>query len=169
MTFSSLRGRLVALTLGLLLLGVLVWLRWYLAKPVMFDGKVLRWGGDASGGAPYIIERGADQKPVGLEGELAEYLAGRLGVPSQFVQKDWDMLPQDLARGDLDVILNGYEWSPERERKMASTIPYYVYRLQLIVAPTSPIHDWDELRRARSGQTLKVGVLSDSAAHRYLE
>ena len=153
--------------------GVVVGLTaWWLARrftPPTFDGQVLRWGGDASGGAPYIIERGPDWPPGGVEGELAEYLAAQLGVSARFVQKDWDMLPSDLGRGDIDVVLNGYEWSPDRERKMASTIPYYVYRLQLIVAPGSAIHDWNDLRRARSGRELKVGVLSDSAAHRYLE
>src|SRR6185437_5103403 len=35
--------------------------------------------------------------------------------------------------------------------------------------PGSTLHDWDDLRRERSGRQLKVGVLSDSAAHRYLE
>jgi len=48
---------------------------------------------------------------------------------------------------------------------MASSIPYYAYRLQLIVRKDSPIRKWDDLRR----QGLKVGVLKDSAAHRYLE
>ncbi|MGH7226886.1 MAG: ABC transporter permease subunit, partial [Gemmataceae bacterium] len=148
---------------------LLVALTWRRLAPPSFDGQVLRWGGDASGGAPYIIERGANSPPSGFEGELAEHLAAQLGVSARFVQKDWDMLPSDLGRGDIDVVLNGYEWSPDRERKMASTIPYYVYRLQLIVAPGSAIHDWDDLHRARSGRQLKVGVLSDSAAHRYLE
>ena len=164
------RRRFAVLCFGALvaagLLSVLLWRR---LAPPSFDGQVLRWGGDASGGAPYIIERGPDWPPRGFEGELAEYLAGQLGVAARFVQKDWDMLPSDLGRGDIDVVLNGYEWSPDRERKMASTIPYYVYRLQIIVAPGSPIHDWDDLRRGRSGRQLKVGVLSDSAAHRYLE
>jgi polar amino acid transport system substrate-binding protein len=150
------RGRAAMLWLGAIvvagLLGSLLWRR---LSPPSFDGQVLRWGGDASGGAPYIIERGPDWPPSGFEGELAEYLARQLGVSARFVQKDWDMLPSDLARGDIDVILNGYEWSPDRERKMASTIPYYVYRLQLIVAPDSPISDWDDLRRARSGRYLE--------------
>jgi polar amino acid transport system substrate-binding protein len=165
------RRRFAVLCFGVLVLAGLLTalLLWRQLTPPSFDGQVLRWGGDASGGAPYIIERGADRPPGGFEGELAEYLAGQLGVPAHFVQKDWDMLPSDLARGDIDVVLNGYEWSPDRERKMASTIPYYVYRLQLIVAPGSAIHDWDDLRRARSGRQLKVGVLSDSAAHRYVE
>jgi polar amino acid transport system substrate-binding protein len=170
MKFAIPSGRFVTLFAGAILVaGLLSFFLWRRLAPPAFDGDVLRWGGDASGGAPYIIERGHDWPPVGLEGELATLLADRLDVTAQFVQKDWDMLPQDLARGDIDVILNGYEWTPDRERKLASTIPYYVYRLQLIVAPGSPIRDWDDLRHSRSGKRLKVGVLSDSAAHRYLE
>ena len=156
------------MSLGLIAAGLLAALCWRRYVPPSFDGQVLRWGGDASGGAPYLIDRGR-QPITGFEADLAENLAQQLGVSSQFVQKYWDMLPQDLERGDIDMILNGYEWTPQRERAMASTVPYYVYRLQLLVAPDSPIHDWADLRRARSGRRLKVGVLSDSAAHRYVE
>jgi polar amino acid transport system substrate-binding protein len=169
MKFTFPRGRWMALGLGVIAAGLLGSLAWRRPAPPTFDGQVLRWGGDASGGAPYIIERGPGQSPTGFEAELAEQLAERLGVSARFVQKEWDMLPQDLARGDIDVVLNGYEWSPDCQRKMASSIPYYVYRLRLIVAPGSPIRDWDDLRRDRSGKRLQVGVLRDSAAHRYVE
>ncbi len=169
------RRRILTLTLGLIAAsvlvatGVVVAICWRPFRPASFTGPVLRWGGDASGGAPYLIDRGPGQPVGGFEAELAHHLAQQLGVSSRFVQKYWDMLPQDLTRGDIDMILNGYEWTPQRERAMASTIPYYVYRLQLLVAPASPIRDWADLRRARSGKRLKVGVLSDSAAHRYVE
>ena len=163
------RRRLLILSLGLLAVVVLVAICWLRFTPASFDGRELRWGGDSSGGAPYLIERGASRPIAGFEGEFAEYLSQKLGVSSRFVKRYWEMLPQDLERGDIDMILNGYEWTPQRERAMASTIPYYVYRLQLLVAPASPIHDWDDLRRDRSGKRLKVGVLIDSAAHRYVK
>jgi polar amino acid transport system substrate-binding protein len=177
MKFALPRGRAAMLWLGAIagvlgvivaaaLLSSLVWRRY---APPSYDGRVLRWGGDATGGAPYLIDRGPGQPITGFEADLARHLAQQLGVSSHFVQKYWDMLPQDLARGDIDMILNGYEWTPQREREMASTFPYYVYRLQLLVASGSPIHDWADLRRDRSGKRLKVGVLSDSAAHRYVE
>ncbi len=168
MPFPFVRRRFVVLTLAVFAAALLALICWRRPPPPAYDGRLLRWGGDASGGAPYIIEQRSNEPPVGFEGDLAEYLASRLGVPPRFVQKDWDMLPPHLARGDVDVILNGYEWSPDRERKMASTIPYYVYRLQLIVAAGSPTGGWDDLRRTRSGRQLKVGVLSDSAAHHHL-
>jgi polar amino acid transport system substrate-binding protein len=146
-----------------------VLLAWGRLGPPTFAGDTLRWGGDATGGAPYLIDQGSDRQPAGFEAELARHLAARLGLHSRFVQRDWAQLPQDLGRGDIDVILNGYEWSPDREQVMASTVPYYVYRLQLLVREDSPVRGWEDLRRARSGRRLKVGVLSDSAAHRYLE
>jgi polar amino acid transport system substrate-binding protein len=162
------RRRYLALALGMLAVGLLVGIVWRRSPPPSFDGQVLRWGGDASGGAPYLIERPGESNS-GFEAELARLLAQRLWVSPRFVQKYWDMLPQDLERGDIDMILNGYEWTPQRERAMASTVPYYVYRLQLLVAPSSPIRDWDDLRRTNSGKRRKVGVLSDSAAHKYVE
>jgi polar amino acid transport system substrate-binding protein len=138
------------------------------AKPVR--GDELRWGGDASGGAPYIIEGEGKSAPTGFEAELAEYLAGKLGLRPKFVPRSWEMLPQDLDRGsDIDVILNGYEWWPERERTMASTIPYYVCKIQLVVRPGSPVRDWADLHRGRSGKQLRVGVLSESSSHRYVK
>ncbi|HEY7428425.1 MAG TPA: ABC transporter substrate-binding protein/permease [Gemmataceae bacterium] len=170
MKFMLPRGRSAMVWLGgIVVVGLLILL---IARPramPSFDGRFLRWGGDASGGAPYLIDRGPGIPLSGFEAELADYLAGQLGVSPRFVQKYWDMLPQDLGRGDIDVILNGYEWTPRREREMASTIPYYVYRLQLLVAPGSPIRDWPDLRRARSGKRLKIGVLIDSAAQHYVE
>ena len=45
----------------------------------------LRWGGDASGGGPYIYQ-GPDNQLTGFEFELAEYLADELGVRSRVRQ-----------------------------------------------------------------------------------
>jgi ABC-type amino acid transport substrate-binding protein len=50
----------------------------------------LRWGGDASGGGPYIYY-GPDNKLVGFEFELADYLAKQLGVSSEYVNWEWEM------------------------------------------------------------------------------
>lgn len=127
-----------------------------------------RWGGDASGGEPYLIER-PGQQPGGFEGELAEYLAAKLELAPHFVQRSWPQMPQDLARRDIDVILNGYEWFPSREEVMASSIPYFAYRLRLVVRRDSPLRDWNDLRRRPDRPKIRIGVLRDSAAQRYLE
>lgn len=129
----------------------------------------LRWGGDASGGGPYIYE-GDENRLTGFEFDLAAYLAKQLGVQPQFVQWEWEMLPHILERGTVDVVLNGYEWSEERERAMASTIPYYIYKLQLLTrSDDASIKDWDDLRAKPGEKRKQVGVLQGSAAQRYME
>jgi polar amino acid transport system substrate-binding protein len=116
-----------------------------------------------SGGEPYIIENLQGGEPGGFEGELAVYLGQQLGLPSRFCNLDWASMPGDLKRHDIDVILNGYEWSPARGATLNATIPYYIYRIRLIVRKDSPIRDWSDLQPG-----MRVGVLKDSAAERYL-
>lgn len=126
----------------------------------------LRWGGDKNGGAPYIYED-ADGKLVGFEVELAEYLAAELGRTAQFVQNQWDNLPLSLARGEHDIVLNGYEFSADRHAETPTTVPYYVYSLRLIV-PTGDdaIGSWAGLGAQKAPPT--VGVLQGTASERYL-
>jgi polar amino acid transport system substrate-binding protein len=129
----------------------------------------LRWGGDDQGGGPYIYED-KDRKVTGFEFELAEYLAKELGVRSELVTSEWEMLPQKLDRGGIDVVLNGYEWSKEREQSWSSTIPYYIYNLQLMARKDdASIHSWDDLRAAQGQPRKRIGVLRDSAAERYVD
>src|SRR4051812_21270389 len=130
---------------------------------------VLRWGGDDSGGGPYIFED-KDNKLTGFEVDLAQYLAGELGVRSEFVNSEWEMLPQKLDRGGIDVVLNGYEWSKEREQSWSSTIPYYIYKLQLMARNDDPtIRSWEDLRAPQGQASKRVGALRDSAAERYVD
>ena len=128
----------------------------------------LRWGGDDQGGGPYIYE-GPDKKLIGFEVELAEYLAKELGVRSELVTSEWEMLPQKLDRGGIDIVLNGYEWSAEREKSWASTVPYYIYKLQLMSRKDdASIRSWDDLRAPAGQPRKRIGVLRDSAAERYV-
>jgi polar amino acid transport system substrate-binding protein len=129
----------------------------------------LQWGGDASGGGPYIFQ-GADGELTGFEWELAQYIAADLGVKSKYVNWEWEMLPQILDRGTIDIVLNGYEWSEEREQLWSSTIPYYIYKLQLMArVDDGSIRSWDDLRGEPGQLRKRVGVLQGSAAERYVE
>jgi polar amino acid transport system substrate-binding protein len=69
-------------------------------------------------------------------------------------------LPDLLDRGDIDIVLNGYEYSEQYKERAG--IPYYVYRLTATVKADSAIRTWDDLKGK------KVAVLEGSAAERYL-
>src|SRR5690349_18930587 len=85
----------------------------------------LRWGGDQEGGGPYIYPRPDDPRQVtGFEVDLMELLAARLGVRSEFQQREWTNLPDSLRVGDIDVIANGYELTEPHLSTKIATIPY---------------------------------------------
>lgn len=139
-----------------------------LAGPVAAQ-QPLRSGGDKAGGAPFFYEE-EGKGTVGFEAELLDYLGREIGRKPQFVQVDWDNLPDALERGDIHIALNGMEYRTEWEGKYPSTIPYFVFSLRLIGrADDASIRSWDDLRVAEGKPKKRVGVLRGSLAERYLE
>jgi ABC-type amino acid transport substrate-binding protein len=73
---------------------------------------VLRWGGDAEGGAPFVEADPSDpNKLVGFDVEIAELIARQLGRTPQFVQVQFTSLDQSARRGDFDIGLSGIRTS----------------------------------------------------------
>src|SRR5262249_13285356 len=102
------------------------------------------------------------------EVDLMKVLAKRLKVKAEFVQSEWTTLPDLLRTGGIDVIVNGYERTPERQQSMLATIPYYIYELQLIARrDDASITSWDDLARD-GGERKKIGVLVGSSAEKYV-
>lgn len=139
------------------------------------DPPPLRWGTDPTGGAPYVFKNDRGEF-VGFEVELAAFLAKELGRKSQMVTGDWDKLPELLGKppteDGIDIVLNGYELREDLEKNYPSTIPYYVYRLGLVVHADNAdaIAGWSDVRRpGPDGAKRSVGVLGGSVAHEYLK
>ncbi|MBC7964403.1 MAG: ABC transporter permease subunit, partial [Fuerstia sp.] len=131
----------------------------------------LVWGADQEGGGPFIYPDPDDPTQlVGFEVELARLIAEHLGVKAEFSQGQWDKLPDLLDRGDIDLVLNGYEWSPNRAARYGVSIPYYIYELQLLgrVADDS-LTSWDDLLKPVDGRKRKISLLGGSAAQDYVE
>ncbi len=127
----------------------------------------LIWGADAEGGGPFVFPREDDPTAyTGFEYELAQLLAAQLGVKAQFAQGQWDKLPDLAKRGDIDIVLNGYEWTPTWAEGYGTTIPYYVYQLQMLVrTDDARFRTLDDLKSQR-GEKPKIAVLGGSAAER---
>ena len=95
---------------------------------------VLRWGGDAEGGAPFVEADAANpQKVVGFDVEIAELIATHLGRTPQFVQIAFTSLDQSAKRGDFAIGLSGIEDIPARRASLAVSVPYYEFREVLTV------------------------------------
>ncbi len=129
---------------------------------------VLVWGADQEGGGPFIFPDDADpNRLIGFEVELAELIAQHLGVKAQFQQGQWDKLPDLLDRRDIDIVLNGFEWNPLRAERYGTSIPYYIYELQLLArANDDSIRSWDDLVKDPATRS-RVSLLGGAAAEDY--
>ncbi len=130
----------------------------------------LRWGADQEGGAPYIYPGEENQEVlIGFEVDMAEKMSAYMGIKVDFQQSQWDALPSMLQANKVDFIMNGYEWMPERVAAMETSIPYYVYALQLMVAKNGEVKSWEDMKKLKAdGDKWHIGVLSGSAAEEYM-
>ena len=126
---------------------------------------VLRWGGDAEGGAPFVEADPADPAFVrGFDVEIAGMLAAGLGRTPQFTQVAWASIEQSVARGDFDVGMSGLEDRPELRSRFAVSLPYFEFREVLAVRPadSARFRTLDDLAGRR------VGTLGSTQAYRLL-
>jgi len=131
---------------------------------------VLRWGGDAEGGAPYVEADPNDlSRVVGFDVEVAQLLAAGLGRDARFIQVGFTSIDAAAARGDFDVGLSGVEDSPARRARLAVTVPYYEFREVLTVRSSDAdkyrsLSDLRGHRVATLGATLAYDLLVDAQA-----
>src|SRR4051812_2117568 len=130
------------------------------------EGRVLKWGCDAQGGAPYVFQDPMDPNHlVGFEVDLANAIAGRLGARAVPIQGQWDRLLELLARGDFDVALNGVEQAEEKKRVALLTQPYFAAPEVLTIRRG----DGNAPRTLEALRGRRVGTLPGSLASRILE
>src|SRR5262245_40828108 len=125
----------------------------------------LRWGGDAEGGAPYLLPDPKNPREIiGFEVDLMNAVGKQLNRKSVFVQNQWDGLIPGLQRGNYDLAVNGIEITDDRKQQVNFSIPYYACGEQLSVrAGENSINSLADLK----GKA--VGTLKASLAQRILE
>lgn len=125
----------------------------------------LTWGGDAEGGAPYLLpDPHRPRQIIGFEVDLMEALARQLGRRQVFVQNQWDGLIPGLLRGNYDLAVNGLEITDDRRQRIAFSIPYYACGEQLSLRRSEK-----SIERLTDLHGRIVGTLKFSLAQRLLE
>jgi polar amino acid transport system substrate-binding protein len=127
--------------------------------------KVLRWGADPSGGAPYVFTDPANpDRYIGYEKEMVDALAQAMGRRAEFVPSDWQTLVSALQRNSFDVIVNGLEPTGDRAQQIIFSKPYYIFQLQLTVR-----RDDNRINSLDDCKNRVVATLGNTAASRLLE
>ncbi|HEX7154568.1 MAG TPA: ABC transporter substrate-binding protein/permease [Thermoanaerobaculia bacterium] len=144
---------------------VLLFLLAVLTLPLHAQEKVLRWGGDAEGGAPFVEADPNDPTVVrGFDVEVAEAIAQRLGRKPLFVQVAYAAIDQSVQRGDFDIGMSGVEDTPARRAALAASIPYYEFTETITVRE----EDRTKFRTLAELKGRRVGTLGGTMAYEAL-
>ena len=150
------RGRAVLGTAALLLAALAP------ASLAAQERPVLRWGGDAEGGAPFVEADPADPSKVrGFDVEIAEMIARGLGREPRFVQVAWASIGQSVERGDFSLGMSGMEDRPDLRARYAVTLPYFEFQEVLAVRPA----DRGRFRTLADLAGRRVATLGATMAH----
>jgi ABC-type amino acid transport substrate-binding protein len=107
-----------------------------------------------------------DDELVGFDVELAERMAGALGLRAEFVPVTWPELPRLLADGVIDV-MPGMWYRPYWFSRLWLTEPYFTATIGLAVRDERR-HDFDTLEELRRSRGLKIGVPLDTSQLQYV-
>jgi cystine transport system substrate-binding protein len=103
---------------------------------------------------PYTFHDESDQL-VGYDVEVAQAVAGKLGVEAEFVESKWDSLIVGLDTDQWNVVFNEVGISDERQEKYDFTTPYTYTRGAVIVAETTTdITSYESLKGKKAAQTV---------------
>lgn len=98
---------------------------------------------------------------TGYDIELGRLIAKHLGVKPQFVEGKWDGLLAGISSGRYDIMINGVDITPEREKAYSFTEPY-AYNKTVVVTRTSDT-------AIKSMQDLKGKVTANTISSTYAE
>ncbi len=126
---------------------------------------LLRWGGDAEGGAPFVEADPANPSGVrGFDVEIAGMIAQGLHREPKFIHVAWESIEASLERGDFDLGMSGLEDRPALRARHSVTIPYFEFREVLAVRP----EDRDRFRTVDDLAGHRVGTLGGTTAYQIL-
>jgi polar amino acid transport system substrate-binding protein len=140
----------------------LVLLILFAVTPLAAQQPILRWGGDAEGGAPFVEADPNDPAILrGFDVEVAEQIAKGLGRRAEFHQVGFSDIDQSVQRGDFEIGMSGVEDTPARRRMLAVTIPYFEFHEVL----TMRAEDRGKFSTLAALRGRRVGTLGGTIAY----
>jgi len=85
---------------------------------------------------PPFFEKQADGKWKGFEVDLANKVCAEMKTQCKIVEVAWDGLIPALKSKKIDVIFSSMSITPEREKVIAFTVPYYFTEAEFVAAKT---------------------------------
>lgn len=104
--------------------------------------------------APWTYHDESDRL-VGFDVEVAQAIAGKLGVEAAFVECEWDGIFAGLDAKRYDIAANGVEVTDERAEKYDFTTPYgYIHTALIVRGDNTDINTFEDLDGKRTANSI---------------
>ncbi|PZW45011.1 amino acid ABC transporter substrate-binding protein (PAAT family) [Humitalea rosea] len=99
----------------------------------------------------------------GLDVEMAQAFAARLGTPLRFVETNFVEFADRLEKGDCDIAMMGVGVTADRARQMAFSKPYLSSAVYAVTTRENPrVGAWADLDRAGNVVAVAAGTFMES-------
>jgi len=157
--------KLFFVILALLIIAAIIGFLWYQNFRTTDDSLaniknkgVLVVGSDIPYGVMEFFD--ADGNPAGIDVDIAQEIASRLGVKLEFRDHDWDQLFDKVKSGEVDLALSSITITPERQKEMRFSDSYFNGG-QVIVVRTAN----QEISGVKSLVGKKIAVQKDTTGY----
>lgn len=121
----------------------------------------------------YVIGTNAEYPPfeslqngkiVGLDADIIEAVAEKLGIKYEWLDTTFDGLIPALQAKKMDVVIAGMSITTEREKAVNFSIPYLTSKVAFVVNKEKPYQTLEELKGKKFGAEL--GTTKEAAARK---
>ncbi|MGH4117567.1 transporter substrate-binding domain-containing protein [Clostridium sp.] len=116
-----------------------------------------------SGQYPPFNFIGEDGKPAGFDIDIASAIADKMGVKANPVTTDWDGIVASLIAKRSDLIIGSMGVTPDRQKKVNFTEPYYNGGAQFFAKKGTTLKSIEDLKDG------KVGVVTGTTFQPFLK
>ena len=94
-------------------------------------------------------------KLTGYDIEVGRLIAEKLGVRAHFVEGKWDGLLAGISAGRYDLMINGVDVTPERQKAYCFSQPYAYNKTVVVVSESNTtIHTMQDLKGKKTANTI---------------
>jgi len=101
-----------------------------------------------------------DGNPAGIDVDIAQEIASRLGVRLEFRDYDWDQLFDKVKSSEADLALSSITITPERQKEMLFSDPYFNGGQVMVVRSSN-----QEISGVKSLVGRKIAVQKDTTGY----
>jgi polar amino acid transport system substrate-binding protein len=131
--------------------------------PAFAAERVLTVGSDATFAPFEILNK--KQEVEGFDADLIHAVASKAGIQIKMINTPWEGLFAGLNNGERDIVIAAVTITPERQKSMDFTAPYFEAKQLIVVAAKSPVAKLADLKTKK--MAVQNGTTGDIVAQKH--